>query len=183
MKGNRAVLAAVVAIVLVLTGWWLFKRGSAGEAVDLLARYDEAVKRPAPDTFQVKDVDLNGEVKKAIAVAPGAGTRLTWKLRVPDDAWVGVSVGLQPEAWKQEGDGVLFRVGVSDGRAYEDLIKQHINPFANQGERKWIPMFVDLSAYAGEEVELIFNTNSSLPGADDQRGDLAVWGAPSIVIR
>src|SRR5687768_7207837 len=184
MKGNRAAIAAVLVIVLVLAGWWLFKRGSAGEGVDLLARWDQAVKRPSPDIFQVMDVNLAGETRKAIAVKPLGGSRLIWKLRVPDDAWVGVSVGLQPEAWEQEGDGILFRVGVSDGRTFEDLIKQHVNPFANKGERKWIPLFVDLSAYAGEEIELIFNTNASVPEkAEDQRGDLALWGAPSIVIR
>ena len=30
-------------------------------------------------------------------------------------------------------------------------------------------------------VDVFFNTNASLPGADDRRGDLALWGAPRIV--
>ena len=43
---------------------------------------------------------------------------------------------------------------------------------------------VDLSAYGGEEVDLIFNTYASPPGkGSDQRNDLALWGAPEIVIR
>jgi hypothetical protein len=43
---------------------------------------------------------------------------------------------------------------------------------------------IDLSAYAGEQVSLIFNTNSSMPGkGDNQDNDLALWGAPEIVVR
>jgi hypothetical protein len=94
-----------------------------------------------------------------------------------------VAVGLKPEAWEKPGDGVLFLVGVSDGRTYEPLFKQHLNPSANQGERRWIPVMVDLSAYAGEEVDVIFNTYNSEPGKDDRQNDLALWGAPEIVIR
>jgi hypothetical protein len=184
MKGNRAALAAVLAIVLLVAGWWLFKRGSAGEAIDLLASFPSAEKRPSPETFAVRDVDLDGQTRKAIAVNPGPGSRLRWKVRVPDDAWLSVAVGMLPESWDKEGDGVLFRVGVSDGRTFEDLVTQNVHPFANKGDRRWIPVMVDLSAYAGEEIELNFNTNSSVPGkGDDQRNDLAVWGAPEIVVR
>jgi hypothetical protein len=184
MKGNRGVLAAVLAIVLAGAAWWLFKRSSSGEAIDLLSRYDQAVKQPSAEFFEQRDVDLGGETRKAIAVKPNAGTRLRWKVQVPDDAWLRLAVGLLPEAWEKEGDGVLFRVGVSDGRSYEDLVTQLVNPLASKGDRRWIAMNIDLAAYAGEEVELIFNTNSSAPAkGDDQRNDLAVWGAPEIVVR
>jgi len=41
-----------------------------------------------------------------------------------------------------------------------------------------------LSAYAGEEVDLIFNIYGSPPGGSgDIRNDEAVWGAPEIVVR
>jgi hypothetical protein len=184
MKVNRPVLAVVVAIILVVGGWWLFNRGSAGQPIDLLSRFDEAQKAPAPGTFSVRDVDLAGQVRRAIVVAPGGGSRLRWKIQVPDDAWVSVAVGMLPEAWEKEGDGVLFRIGVSDGRTFEDLATQNVNPYGNKGDRRWIPVVVDLSAFAGEEVELNFNTNSSMPGkGDDQRNDLPVWGAPEIVVR
>jgi hypothetical protein len=43
---------------------------------------------------------------------------------------------------------------------------------------------LDLSAYAGEEVDVILNTYGSAPGKGvDLRNDLAVWGAPEIVVR
>ena len=40
---------------------------------------------------------------------------------------------MKPEAWEKEGDGVLFLVGVSDGRAFEELFTQHVEPVRQQG--------------------------------------------------
>jgi hypothetical protein len=182
MKGNRAVLAAVVAVVVLGAGWWLFTRGHSALSVDLLQQFDTAIKAPDGGTFELTEADLNGENRRAIYAPPQ--TRITWKVQVPDDAWLKVAVGLKPEAWEQEGDGVLFFVGVSDGSRFDELFNQHVNPFSTPGDRKWIPVWVDLSAYAGEEVDLIFNTRSSPSGRPpDDRNDHALWGDPEIVVR
>jgi hypothetical protein len=43
---------------------------------------------------------------------------------------------------------------------------------------------VDLSGYAGEEMDIILNTVASGPGAPpDDRGDMPLWGAPEVVRR
>ena len=179
---NRAILTAVVLLVLIVVGVWLFKRSNRGPAIDLIALFESAQKRPAGGTFEIVEADLNGDKKRAIFTAPAS--RIIWKIRIPEDGWLMVALGLKPESWNQEGDGVLFRIGVSDGRVFEDILTQHIDPFHNKGERRWVPVAVDLSAYAGEEVEVIFNTNVSVPGKpDDGRGDTALFGAPEIVIR
>ena len=46
-------------------------------------------------------------------------------------------------------------------------------------------MTVDLSAYAGEEMEVIFNTNTSGPRAcrTIRATTCALWGAPEIIVR
>ena len=44
MKGNRAVLTAVVLLVLIIAGWWLFKRSSRGPSIDLISTFDTATK-------------------------------------------------------------------------------------------------------------------------------------------
>ena len=182
MKGNRAVLTAIVVLVLIVAGWWLFKRSSRGPAIDLIATFDSATKKPADGVFQVTDTDLNGERKRAIFTAPP--TRIIWKVKIPEDGWLKASLGMKPESWDKEGDGVLFRIGVSDGRTFEDLLTLHVDPFHNKADRRWIPVAVDVSAYAGEEVEVIFNTNVSMPGhPDDARNDTALFGEPQIVIR
>ena len=161
---------------------WLFKRNNRGPAIDLIATFGSAEKRPAGGTFEVVEADLNGDRKRAIFTAPAS--RLIWKMRIPDDGWLMVALGLKPESWATEGDGVLFRIGVSDGRVFEDLVTHHLDPFHNKGDRRWVPVAVDLSAYGGEEVEVIFNTNVSVPGKpDDGRGDTALFGAPEIVVR
>ena len=184
MKGNRSLFIAVGVVAVLILGWWLFGRGGGSGAVELTGRFESAEKRPNPGTFAVENVTINGEAKRSIAVAPSVGTRLTFKTRVPDDGWLRVSVALKPEAWTQEGDGVRFMALVSDGRASDELFIQDVNPFSNQTDRKWIPVMVDLSAYAGEEVDIIFNTFASGPGkGQDVRNDLAVWGAPEIVVR
>lgn len=184
MKANRTALTIVVLFVLVVAGVWLFRRGGGAQTIDLVAQFDAARKQPNAEVFSVGEVELKGEKKRAVAVAPTSGTRLTWNITVPDDGWLWVSVGLKPEAWDKPGDGVKFHVGVSDGRAYEQLFTQHVDPYGNPSDRRWIPVKIDLSAYAGEQVALIFNTNSSEPGkGDNQDNDLAVWGEPEIVVR
>jgi hypothetical protein len=184
MKANRTTLTVVVIIVLVVAGWWLFRRGTSAHTIDLLAQFDSAKKQPNAEAFTVSDLTLNGEARRAIAITPSAGTRLTWSVTVPDDGWLWVWVGLKPEAWDKPGDGVKFHGGVSDGRSYEELFSQLVDPFNSPSDRRWVPVKVDLSAYAGESVSLILNTNSSMPGKGDNRdNDLALWGAPEIVVR
>ncbi|HEX6463905.1 MAG TPA: hypothetical protein VFZ98_05610 [Vicinamibacterales bacterium] len=178
MKSSRAALTAVVVVLVVLAGWWLFHRRSA-EHVDLIPMFDQATKQPSPAGFQVVDATLAGDTKKAIATPPNS--RITFHVRVPDDGWLRLSLGMKPESWDKEGNGVYFFAGVSDGKSFEELFTQTVNPFKNAAERRWIPVSVDLSAYAGEEIDVILNTRSSGPGQPaDERNDLPLWGAPVI---
>jgi hypothetical protein len=180
MTANRAVLTVVVILVVLVGGWWLFHRGS-GQTIDLMTFYDQAQKDGQP--WSAGSITLAGSTLTAISAPPNG--RLHVKVRVPEDGWLKVSLGLKPDAWKNEGDGVYFFVGVSDGRAFEELFTQVVDPYDNPSERRWIPVSADLSSYAGEEVELVFNTRASAPGkgAPDTRNDLPVWGAPIISSR
>lgn len=182
MKGNRAVITAVVVVVLIAAGWWLFGRRGAGQSVDLIETFAATKKQPAESQFQVTEATLNGETKRAIA--SDGPTRITWRVKIPDDAWLRVDVGMKPEVWEAPGDGAYFFVIVSDGRNSEQLFSQHVHPLANQADRKWMPAFIDLSAYAGEEVELIFNVRAGAGGRSANYTNIhALWGAPAIVIR
>ncbi|HEX5474454.1 MAG TPA: hypothetical protein VFX12_07320 [Vicinamibacterales bacterium] len=180
MKRNRAVSTAIVIGVLFVAGWWIFRRGSA-QTLDLLPQYGAAVKQPATG-FTVAPFTLDGDTKTAVA-AP-ANSRLTWRVKVPENGWLHVALALKPEAWTKEGDGVYFFVGASDGRSFDELFNETVNPYKNPADRRWIPVVVDLSGYAGEEIQLVFNTRVSAPGTPvDPRNDLPLWGAPEIVIR
>ncbi len=176
MKSSRAVLAAIVIILVVLGGWWVFHRRGA-ERVDLLEHFDQAQKDGG--AFTLVDATLAGETKKAIAAPPNG--RIHFKVRIPDDGWLRVSLGMKPESWDKEGNGVYFFAGVSDGKSFEQLFTQTVNPFEKAAERRWIPVSVDVSAYAGEEVEVVLNTRSSGPNQPpDDRNDMPLWGAPVI---
>lgn len=184
MKGNRAIVTAVVIVLVLVLGWFLFRRSSSAGAVDLLGQFDQATKAPAEQPFPVAEATLGSESKMAIAPPGVAGTRLIWKVRVPDDGWLRVNLGMRPDSWQKPGDGVLFKVLVSDGKASDELFTHHIDPFNKPEDRRWIPVMVDLSAYGGELVDLIFLTYASppkVPGNLDN--DLPLWGTPEIIIR
>jgi hypothetical protein len=184
MKGNRTIVTAVVVVIVLVLGWYLLRRSGSPGALDLLAHFDEASKAPASETFPIIDATLGTETKRAIAPPGVVGTRIIWKVRIPDDGWLRVNLGLQPEAWTKTGDGVLFMVLVSDGKASDQLFTQHVDPINNAADRRWIPVMVDLSAYGGEQVDLIFNTYASPPKVPtNMDNDMPLWGTPEIVIR
>jgi hypothetical protein len=182
MKGNRAVIAVVGVLVLIAAGWWLFGRSTVTGSVDLLEMFPQARKQPGDNVFQVVDATLNGETKRAIASE--GPTRLTWRVRIPEDAWLRVDVAMKPEAWEKENEGAYFFVIVSDDQQSDQLFSQHVHPFANQADRKWMPAFIDLSAYAGQEINVILNVRAGVGGRSGNFTNiLALWGEPAIVVR
>jgi hypothetical protein len=184
---NRRWIAIVIVLVVILGAWWWIRRVAApGAEVDLVAQFDTAAKRSSPlppeQAFTIEDVTIDGETRRSIVARPTS--RITWKLAVPMDGWLRTALALKPETWGKEGDGALFRIGVSDGRSYEELVNQHIDPHSRPEDRRWFPIELDLTTYGGNDVELIFNINSSLPKrGDDTRNDLPVWGQPEIYVR
>ena len=122
-------------------------------------RSSTAPRRPARPAYSIIDATLAGDTKRAILAPPNG--RITFKVRVPDDGWLKVSLGLKPEAWDKEGNGVHLLRRRLRRPVVRKLFEQTVNPFANPSERRWIPVTVDLSAYAGEEMQVILNTRSS----------------------
>ena len=65
-----------------------------------------------------------------------AGTRLIWKVRVPDDGWLRVNLGLKPEVVAEgRATACCSWCCVSDGKASEELFTQHVDPFNNAADR------------------------------------------------
>jgi hypothetical protein len=181
---RRIVMLAVVASGALACG-----RGGPEAPVDLVAAFPTAERRPAGASFDVADTTIGGESHRTIA--PPAISRVTWQLHIPARAVLKTAIALKPEAWTEPGNGVLFRIGVAEGRTYEDLFIRLVDPFHVVEDRRWIPVTVDLSPYGGFKWSLfyhpsrltwrvIFNTNSGPPGTDDRTGDLPVWAEPII---
>jgi hypothetical protein len=181
-------MLVVVLVVAGLVAWGSRRGPSPGgsTAIDLIALLPQAERRstPAPPDQAIKavTVTIDGEPKPSILEQPQS--RITFRVTPQASAWFTAALAVDPSAWDQEGDGVLFRLGVSGaGAEYEELLNQHVDPRANKSDRRWIPVSVDLSAWAGREINLILSTNASVPGRSvDLRNDLALWGAPVLVV-
>lgn len=147
--------------------------------VDLLGMLDAAEKRTTVEDgpqFTRETVTIDGATRQAVIARPPS--RIIYDITVPRDAWFEVAFAMKPESWDQAGDGAQFRVGVSDGRVYDELLREYVNP--KRGDRRWFSARLDLSAYEGRQVKLILNTDPGPPEGRDANNDLAVWAEPRI---
>ena len=184
MTTERWIVAGGAVATVIAVTLYIVTRPTQHVSLDLIQQVGSVEARPVDppprEWCLLNETALTGVTKRAIKVLPNS--RLTWKVTVPAQAFLQAWIGLEPDVWAKEGDGVLFRIGVSDGSGFKDLLIRQVDPFAEAGDRRWVPVSVDLSAYAGLEVSLMFNTNASPPGrGNDTRNDKPVWGDPSIV--
>jgi hypothetical protein len=189
MTRSTRLLVGGLVIVAALAAWFFLRSGGGDRvAIDLLAQFPNAKdKRPSAAVFEVVDATLAGTRRQAIfAKQP---SRVVWNVTIPDDAWLKVQVGLKEEAWTVQGDGVYFMIGISTGQRFDQLYTLVVNPFGNPSDKGWKEIVVDLSPYAGQTVDLVFNTYPSpstppgTPPTSDVNGDLPLWGTPQIVIK
>jgi hypothetical protein len=183
---KRPVLVLIGVVLAVAVAWFALRPGTGGNvAVDLVELFDSAKdRRPSPETFEVIDATIAGETRRAIFTRQSS--RLVYSVQVPDNAELRVGLGLLEEAWTTPGDGVLFRILIGAGAPPEEVLNILINPYGNPGDRRWHDISIDLTEYAGETIDILFNTNASpdqRPPVNDTNGDLAVWGAPAVYTR
>ena len=184
MTRNRSLLIAAALAVVGIAAWLYIRSGRENVAIDLLKEFPTAkLRRPNPEAFSIIDAKINGDTRKAIFTKGLDGTRIAWHETIPENAWLKVGIGVLEEGWTIPGDGVYFAIGISTGTNYDELLTLTDNPYTNAGDRKWNDITLDLSQYAGEAVDVIFNTRSSTGGHDDRNGDLAAWAGPRIVVR
>lgn len=190
---NRTLLAGLVVLVVIVAvgGFWLLRRGSDGSEIDLIAELQNPAtfKRstyegPAAGVpFSVSDVTVAGQTRKAIYAPPHS--RIKWKVTVPRRGTVTTWFALREDAWQSGSDGAQFRIGVSDLRTYEEYLREFVNPRDLDRDRRWFEATIDLSAYEGQEVELIFNTDPGPPppARNHSTNDYCVWAEPRLVAR
>lgn len=189
MLNNKRLVAALsgLAILVAVVAIWMMRQGGATVVVDLVSLLPDAEKRstwsePGDAPFSVKDVTLDGQTHKAIFAPPHSRIRL--KLEVPRRGTLEIFFGVREDAWTLDGNGVQFRIGVSDGRTYEEYLREVVNPKGRDRDRRWLSATIDLSAYEGQQVEINLNTDPGPPNdASDMRNDLALWGDPRIAGR
>ena len=184
MSRRTKLLLGVLAVVAIAVAYFVLRPAGDRVAIDLVEQLPMAKeRRPNPEVFSVVDATLAGKAERAILVSQPS--RIVYNFTVPNEAWLKFNLGLKEDAWKTAGDGVFFQIGVSSGPEWVELLSVVVNPYGNPNERSWQPYVLDLSQFAGENVDLVFNTRSSPPPnvSKDANGDAALWGAPRIVIR
>ncbi|HEY7476302.1 MAG TPA: hypothetical protein VH679_14880 [Vicinamibacterales bacterium] len=184
MTRRTKLLIGGLGVVALAVAYFALRPSGDRVAIDLIEQLPMAKdRRPSADVFSVVDATLAGKREQAILTKQPS--RIKYNVTVPDEAWLKFSLGLLEESWTIPGDGVLFQIGVSSGPEYVELLSLVVNPYGNPTDRGWQPLVLDLSQFAGENVDLIFNTYASPPPNPDRdhNGDAALWGAPRIVIR
>ena len=182
MKRTWVIVAAL--IVAGIGGYLYFQGGGDDGSVDLVEAFRGAEKRtpinPAA-AFSMDPQTIKGETKPSIYAHPPSRI-IFHDIKVAPNARLELFLGVKEEAWPKGTDGVYFRVGVSAGANYKDLVQRNVDPYRVEGDKGWIPISLDLSEYAGQTVNVIFNTHESLPGrVPNDLFDFAVFGAPRIV--
>jgi hypothetical protein len=184
LKNTKLVAGVIVlAVLVVIVAIWNARRGGEGVTIDLLAQLGDAQKRSTwtqttETLFGVSDVVIAGKTHKAIFAPPAS--RIKFKIEVPRRGVLEVFYALREDAWTGDGDGAQFRIGVSDGRTYEEYLREPINPKSRDRDRKWLPATIDLSAYEGQMVEIVLSTDPGAPDSRDPRNDFCLWGDPKI---
>lgn len=172
---RRTVLGATgLVLVAAVTAWMLLGRGGERLAIDLLETLPSA--KDIPESYEIVDLEIAGDTRRALL--PDDYERAIWNVTVPGRAWLHFAIALHPDGWAVEGDGVLFMVGVSNGEVYDDVFNLVVNPSGNPADRVWHDLAIDLSHYAGQNVDLIFNVRRR----DTEAGDRPAWGAPRILV-
>jgi len=116
----------------------------------------------------------NGDTRPVIFAHPPA--RISFPLDVPRaPTFLWVSPALDPLAWGWGGDGVTFRVRVVHNGKDTVLWERHLAP-NSPADRYWVETFVPLDAYAGQQVDLVLETDPGPAGNAD--ADRAGWGTP-----
>jgi hypothetical protein len=184
---KRSWVVVVIGVLVAAAGFWYWSApGGDVAALDFVEAFRGAEKRTALDpqaAFSLDPQTIKGDTKSSVYAHPPS--RIIYKdILVPEHARLEVFLGIKEEAWDKGTDGVYFRIGVSHGEDYRDLVARHLDPQRVAGDRGWVPVSIDLSEYAGKKVNVVFNTHESAPGGPNNGlFDFAIFGAPRLVVR
>jgi hypothetical protein len=194
--GERGGFAALLAVAMALASLghavreglvspplppWALQNGRTADLLEAAKEGRLVVVTPAgqnpADYVSVSEFTLQGEAREVLYMHPTASASM--RVLLPDNARLQFAMAVRPEAWDQPGDGVDFQVEVRRGSEAELLFSEYINPKGDPSHRRWNYASVDLSRFAGEEVDIVLRT---LPH-ESPDADWAGWAFPRVVVR
>ncbi|MBN1661650.1 MAG: tetratricopeptide repeat protein [Anaerolineae bacterium] len=150
---------------------------SEGVRYDFAAQLGDAtVEAPGAEYVRNDYFQIGGDERRTLFMHPDARARYT--VQVPGGATLQFDIATSPGSWDQPGDGVTFAIYVESVAGMEGLFSAYIDPKHDPDARRWHPGTVDLGAYSGQEVTLVFETSSGPEG--DVQYDWAGWGLPRL---
>jgi hypothetical protein len=145
----------------------------------LLTRLPHArIETDSPGNVFSTKWSINGLSKAVLYQHPN--TRITYDLTMTRPVTLKTSLGIDPGAWDEVGDGVTFEIhALRGGETEADLLfSRYLDPKHETADRDWIPVEVDLSPYISEELSLTLQTDFGPKG--DHTFDWAGWAEPRL---
>ncbi|MBN1887637.1 MAG: hypothetical protein JW850_06590 [Thermoflexales bacterium] len=174
------VLALPLYVLFLLWIWrpdWLPQRIT----YDFIANRHVTERLVDPALLKTDRWDILGQERDVLFVHPTAAgsTALVYPLKIEVHTTLRAELAVAPEAWTAEGDGVTFSVYVEDAAGMHLVYARYVDPKHHELDRRWIPMWIDLTPFAGRGVVRLILVTGSGP-AGDLRYDWAGWGEPRL---
>ena len=112
--------------------------------------------------------------------AQTGASRITFPVNAEPGAVLAFDLATAPESWEKAGDGVTFTVYINSSDGEEKIFSTYIDPKNDEFARRWHPYSVELNEYAGQDVSIIFETDTGPAG--DYRYDWAGWGELRLLV-
>jgi hypothetical protein len=155
-KASLGVLLAATIAASAACGSTNRRADAAISLVDELPKAERRAGSAIEEAVRVGDAGSGGDRARAILLR--APARVIWLLRIPGHARLRTAVALVPDAnnpARPLGTGVTVRIGIADGRNYEELVQVKVPP-AQPHAPFWQPIDVDLGAYGGWQWSLFY---------------------------
>ncbi len=186
----RVLLALALLVVMTFTLAWLYDLGTADRlarmetAYDFVENLDRAQHASPPaegEAIEARAWAVEGEARRVLYQHPAfaGSSRVAYTVPIGEGYLLAFELSTNPDSWLLPGDGVTFTVYVESDQGTDQVFSTYINPKEEEADRRWHPAAIDLGAYAGQTVTIIFETGTGPAG--DYRYDWAGWGTPRLL--
>jgi hypothetical protein len=145
--------------------------------IDLVRELPHALIQAAPAAPGARQDFAPAEDGPVPALFMTAPARVTWTLQFPETAEVVARVALVDGG--AAGQGVTVRLGISDNRAYHELLREHLPAGAPGSPPSWRTIRGDLSEFSGWKWSLFYHPSRMtwrlIANADATPGGTAAW--------